>query len=242
MDDEEIVELLRAKITDEQAIFSDEGEDSGAEDDLPLQVDSDLVSSTRSDNSYSHNIDSNKDLMSAPPTSNADPMLLLPTTSKADVSVLNLRPRKPPLVLDFEETENLCSNDTDEDPSYSPPPTASISGPNKEKINADLPKANIKQSCTGLLLNVPSWPNTKKRSVLGKPSQNKNKRKAISEKATKAKQKQENTPKYYWSKFSNTPIHFESSSYGQPFGVILDLDYTNPTLIFQNIFDADIVN
>ncbi|KAG8251754.1 hypothetical protein J6590_072947 [Homalodisca vitripennis] len=86
MDDKEIAELLRAEITDEQAIFSDEGGDSGAEDDLPLQVDSASVSSTRSDNSYSHNIDSstspltpkqddlstsllsNEDLMSAPPT------------------------------------------------------------------------------------------------------------------------------------------------------------------------------
>ncbi|KAG8256871.1 uncharacterized protein LOC124369312 [Homalodisca vitripennis] len=189
MDDEEIAELLRAEITDEQAIFSDEGGDSGAEDDLPLQVDSASVSSTRSDNSYSHNIDSStspltpkqddlstsllsdEDLMSAPPTSNADPILLLPTTSKADFSVLNLRPRKPRLVLDFEETENLFSDNTDEDPSYSPPPTASISGLNKEEINADLPQANIKQSCTGLLLNVPSRPTTKKCSVLGKPSQ-----------------------------------------------------------------------
>ncbi|KAG8309158.1 hypothetical protein J6590_092609 [Homalodisca vitripennis] len=127
MDDEEIAELLRAEITDEQAIFSDEFSLTLVQRMIYLYKGTPL----RSDNSYSHNIDSStspltpkqddlstsllsdEDLMSAPPKSNADPMLLLPTT-----------------------------NDTDEDPSYSPL---------QQQVSVDLIKRKLMQTYLRLI-------------------------------------------------------------------------------------------
>lgn len=307
MDDQDIAELLLAEITDGQAFLSDEGGDSDAEDDLPIQLLSTPVSSTRSDHSYYSNIspvtskDDDNQIKCRPSTnaveqtdispfgtenkspitfdfsgdslnisdlslistsskdstkliSGQDPILTMPSTSKACFSVTSLRPpKKKNIVLDLHEDEpqNLYSDDTDEDPSYSPTS-------NKYSNKASNLVFGTKQSCVGLPLtalqnvhirssnnniNVAPTPTSKKVSV-DNLAPNKNKRKAKSQLVYKCPKIKKTKPvkvnKYYWSKYSHNPRKFEHSSYDQTFGVILDIDYNDPTLIFKNIIDADI--
>jgi hypothetical protein len=304
MDDRQIEELLLlSEITDEQALVSDEGGDSDAEDNLPVHFNS-TTDSVRSDHSYSTttddnigpiisngqdstnctlsnneagvgspNLENNSDCSFFPSSSKdesrpkiisgEDPMLWMPSTSKtnAGTSDITLRPRRKKIFQDIDENEpeNLFSDDTDEDPSYSPTNTSRpigqtcsnrVIGPLciSTKQNKAGPTNLKKVSC--IISNKVKT--TSKKGFVGSSTSGKNKIKIPTNSVDGKKETQEKfdggpktkkrkqIPKYFWSKFSNNPKSFEESTYDLPFGVILDIDYNNPTLIFKNIIDTDI--